>query len=157
MQQSTYLESKVLTATPQRLHLMLVEGALRFARQADEALRRGEPAGASGTSAGGPLLRLIDIVGELLAGVRETKTELNQQLADLYLFLFRKVSEARINSDAGALAEAMTILEYERQTWQLVCEKFGGTADSAAPPALQAHSFDSPGARTTKSGISWQA
>src|SRR5262245_46797926 len=156
MQQSTYLESKVLTATPQRLHLMLIEGALRIARQADEALRRGEPAGAGGTSAGGPLLRVIDIVGELLAGVRDQKTKLNQQLADLYLFLFRKVSEAKINSDTAALAEAIKILEYERQTWQLVCEKFGGAAESATPPALQARSFDSPGARTTKSGNSWQ-
>ena len=42
MQKSSYLESKVLTAPPHRLHLMLIEGAIRFGRQADEALQRGE-------------------------------------------------------------------------------------------------------------------
>ena len=47
MQHSTYLESKVLTAPPQRLHLMLIEGAIRFGRQAEELLRKGERAAAA--------------------------------------------------------------------------------------------------------------
>lgn len=124
-----YLESRVLTAPPQRLHLMLLEGALRFGRKAEEALQQGEA-----VAAATPLLRLIDIVGELLAGVRENKEPLNQQIADLYWFIFRRVSEAKINNDAKALAEAMRLLEIERQTWQLVCEKFGGGSSAAAGP-----------------------
>lgn len=156
MQNSTYLESKVLTAPPHRLHLMLIEGAIRFGRQADEALRRSEPAGASGTSADGPLLRVLDIVGEMLVGVREKKTELNQKLADLYLYVFCKVSEAKINSDAAALAEAMQILEFERQTWQLVCEKFGSTAGGAPHPAPHSRTFDTADPRAT-ARVSWQA
>jgi len=59
MQKHSYLESKARTAPPQRLHLMLIEGAIRFARLAEEALRRGEPAAADVS-----LLRVIDIVGE---------------------------------------------------------------------------------------------
>ncbi len=151
MQQTFYLESKVLTAAPQRLHLMLVEGAIRFGRQAEEALRRGEPA-----IAAGPLLRVMDIVGEMLAGVRESKTELNQRLAQLYWFLFRRVSEAKINTDVAALTEALRLLEYERQTWQLACEKVGEPAGSAVP---QPHSekLDSGRARGPKTGMSWQA
>jgi flagellar protein FliS len=122
MQHSTYLESKVLTAPPQRLHLMLLEGALRFGRQAEEALQRGDQTGAAG-----PLLRVIDIVGELLAGVRQGKLDVNKKLADLYWFLFRRVTEAKIHADAAALAEALRLLEYERETWQLVCEKNSAT------------------------------
>lgn len=151
MNQSAYLESKVLTATPQRLHLMLIEGAIRFGRQADEAFRRGES-----IAAAGPLLRVIDIVGEMLAGVRENKTELNRRLTDVYWFLFRRVSEAKINSDAAALAEALQILEYERHTWQLVCEKFGVNG-TAAPSAPHTRAFDSSDSRNGKSGVSWQA
>jgi len=121
---------------------MLIEGAIRFARQAEEAFERGEP-----VSAAGPLMRVLDIVGEMLAAVREKQTELNQKLADLYLFLFRRVSEAKINSDATALADVVRTLEFERQTWQLVCEKFGGAA--MAKPTL-------PSAQAV-AGISWQA
>ena len=68
MQHSSYVESKVLTAPPQRLHLMLIEGAIRFGRQAEESLRLGNHAASAN-----PMLRVIDILGELLAGVREKK------------------------------------------------------------------------------------
>jgi flagellar secretion chaperone FliS len=151
MQTSSYLESKILTAPPHRLHLMLIEGAIRFARQAEEALRRGES-----VAAAAPLLRVIDIVGEMLAGVRENKSELNERLSAVYLFVFCRVSEAKINSDAQALAEVLRILEFERQTWQLVCEKFRSAvaASAQAAPHSASNSKDS---RRDKSGISWQA
>jgi flagellar secretion chaperone FliS len=119
-QNAQYLESKVLTAPSYRLHLMLIEGAIRFGRQASEALRRGDqPAAAT------PLLRVIDIVGELLAGVRNQDAELNKRLTDLYWFLFRLASEAKIQSDAEKLTVLLRLLEYERQTWQLLCDKLG--------------------------------
>lgn len=127
---SQYLESRVLTAPPQRLHLMLLEGALRFGRKAEESLQQGEVIAAA-TS----LLRVVDIVGELLAGVRENKEPLNQQIAGLYFFIFRRVSEAKINNDVKALKEALRLLEIERQTWQLVCEKFGGSSPTGAQRA----------------------
>jgi flagellar secretion chaperone FliS len=149
MQQASYLESKVLTATPQRLHLMLIDGAIRFGRQAEEALRRNEP-----ETAVAPFTRVIDIVGEMLAGVRMNKTEMNKRLADVYWFLFRRISAAKINSDLAALAEAIQILEYERQTWQLVCEKFGG---AAALPGPHSRAFEPGDLRTAKTGVSWQA
>jgi flagellar secretion chaperone FliS len=117
-QQSSYLESKVLTAPPYRLHLMLIEGAIRAARQADEALRRGDQ-----VSAAPSLLRVIDIVGEMLAGVRGQNADLNKRLTDLYWFLFRLATEAKIHSDAEKLAALMRLLEYERQTWHLLCER----------------------------------
>jgi flagellar protein FliS len=126
-QHSNYLESKVLTSPPHRLHLMLIEGALRFGRQADEALRRGDR-----TAASAPMLRVMDIVGEMLAGVRGQKSAVNTRLSELYWFLFRLVSEAKLESDGEKLAAAMRLLEYERQTWQMACDKVGG---GSRPPA----------------------
>ncbi|HVT27586.1 MAG TPA: flagellar export chaperone FliS [Lacipirellulaceae bacterium] len=152
MQQASYLESRILTAPPHRLHLMLIEGAIRFGRQADDALQRAERAVAEAS-----LMRLVDIVGEMLAGLRHDKTPINRRLADLYWFLFRRVAQAKINSDAAALAEALRILEYERQTWQLVCEKFGGIAAAAGPPAPHSRPFDSHDAHGPASSVSWQA
>jgi flagellar protein FliS len=131
---------------------MLIEGAIRFGRQADEALRRGDK-----VAAAAHLLRVIDIVGEMLAGVRSIKSELNQKIGDLYWFVFRRVSEAKINADPASLAEALRLLEFERQTWQLACEKLGTDSNSAAPTAPRARSFDSTSPRGKSTGVSWQA
>lgn len=152
MQNSLYLESKVLTAPPHRLHLMLIEGAIRFGRQAEEALRRGDQ-----VAAATPLLRALDIVGELLVGVRENKTELTRKIADLYLFVFRRVSQAKINGDAVALGEALQLLEFERQTWQMLCDKIGTDDTTTKPAASQPRTFDATNSRSPKSGLSWQA
>ena len=127
---SQYLEAKVQTAQPHRLQLMLIEGAVRFGRQAEQLLNAGDSLGATV-----PLMRVIDIVGELVAGVRQQKTDINKQLADFYWFLFRRVTEAKIRSDATILAEALQLLEYERETWQLVCEKLTQPTADASPPA----------------------
>jgi flagellar protein FliS len=137
-QNSQYLESKVLTAPPHRLHLMLIEGAIRFGRQAEELLRQGET-----LAAARPLLRVVDIVGEMLAAVRERKTDINKKLTELYWYLFRRVSEAKLNSDSEKLAEALSLLEFERQTWLAVCERLGSSTspavslqETAAPSTL---------------------
>jgi flagellar secretion chaperone FliS len=128
-QHSQYLESKVLTAPPHRLHLMLIEGAIRFGRQAEALLRQGETAAAAT-----PLWRVVDIVGEMLAAVRERKSDINKKLTELYWYLFRRVSEAKLNSDSAKLAEVLTLLEFERQTWQAVCERFGTSCSSTPAP-----------------------
>jgi flagellar protein FliS len=128
MQRDNYLQSKVLTAPAHRLHLMLVEGAIRFGRQADQAMQRGDFAAAAA-----PLMRMIDVVGEMLVGVRHSKTDLNRKIADFYHFLFRRVTEARVRDDAAALAEALQLLEYERETWQMVCDKLGSDGPRDEP------------------------
>jgi flagellar secretion chaperone FliS len=123
-----YLESKVLSAPAHRLHLMLIEAAIRRGRQAEEALRRADLTGADK-----PMMQTIEIVGELLAGVREQKTDLNKQIAGVYWFIFRLVSEAKINDNADKMKEALKLLEFERETWQLVCDKIASQDSAGAP------------------------
>jgi flagellar protein FliS len=130
---------------------MLVEGAIRFGRQAEDALRQGDA-----VAAAAPLLRTLDILGELVAGARETKGELNKKIADLYLYLFRRISEAKINADGATLAEVLRLLEYERQTWQLVCDKLGG-GNASSPPPPRSTAFGSSRGQSTKAGISFEA
>jgi flagellar protein FliS len=116
--QDEYFASQVLTASPHKLHLLLVEGAIRFGRQAEAAMGRGDF-----ESASAPLVRMLDVVGEMLASVRQLKSDLNRKIAELYLFLFRRVSEAKVNDDVEKLVEALRLLDYERETWRLVCAK----------------------------------
>lgn len=133
-QRSQYLESKILTAPSHRLHLMLIEGAIRKAQEAEAALRRGDA-----LAADAPAMRLIDIISEMLVGVRQNKSELNQQIAQLYVYMFRLAGEAKVHDDADKLVELLNLLEFERQTWQQVCDKLGGEpAPAATPPARAA-------------------
>lgn len=161
-QHNNYLESRVLTASTHSLHLMLIEGAIRFGRQAEAALQRGDI-----DAADGPLMRTLDVVGEMLVGVREMKTDLNQQIASFYLYLFRIIGEAKVNDDVTKLTEALGLLEFERETWQLVCEKTGNgpappshpaqaSAPIAAKPRAIAPNFGSSSA-TASLGISLEA
>ncbi len=144
-QHNNYLESRVLTASSHSLHLMLIEGAIRFGRQAEAALQRGDL-----DAADGPLMRTLDIVGEMLVGVRAMKADLNRQIASFYLYLFRIIGEAKVNNDTTKLTEALGLLEFERQTWLLVCEKIGNApmptvkSAQAKPPISKSNSAIAP-------------
>jgi flagellar secretion chaperone FliS len=162
-QNAHYLESRVLTAPPQRLQLMLIEGAIRFGREALAAMDNGDT-----IAAATPLMRMFDIMAELLAGAREKKTSLNEQIAAFYTYLFRLVAEAKVNENAEKLGEALELLEFERQTWQLVCDKIGNSADpsnaapqAAAPIATKPRPAIAPllggGSTATSLGISLEA
>ena len=105
-------------------------------------------------AAGEPLIRMIDIVAELLAGVRGGKLPMNQELAELYLFLFRRVLEAKIHSDVEKLAEVLRLLEYERQTWQLICEKPSGESPAASSSKVSGTMPHPPHTTTATSGLS---
>jgi len=150
MKNASYLESRVLTAPPHRLQLMLIEGAIRFGRLAEKELQQGNQVAASL-----PLMRALDILGELLAGAREKKGDLNTKVADLYWYLFRRFSEVKINGDAAILSEALNLLDYERQTWKLVCDKLSGS--ETAPSTIPAPAFDTARTAATKTGFSFEA
>jgi flagellar secretion chaperone FliS len=151
-QQGQYLESKILTAPPHRLHLMLIEGAIRFGRQAEKELEAANNVAAMST-----LTRVLDIVGEMLAGIRQNKSEVNDKLAAVYWFIFRRVSEATLESDKTALAEVLRLLEFERETWQKVCEKLGAAGNAPATVPPPAHAMNAAHSATTSAGISLQA
>ena len=42
--QDEYLDSKVMTASPYHLHLMVIDGAIRHAAQAEQTMDAGEQA-----------------------------------------------------------------------------------------------------------------
>lgn len=128
---SDYLATRVRTASPAHLHLMLVEGALRLLAQADQALLRSDE-----TSANAAIMRALEIVEELLAGVRHSDDEINVKLAQLYHFVYVQVTRAYVNSDREMIAEAVRILDFQRETWRQACELVGGAASQeGASPA----------------------
>ncbi len=125
---SQYLESKVLTASQPRLHLMLLEGALRFGQQAKQNKWNDDEEFAETEQL---LNRMMDIVEELTLGTNAGGSEISKQLVEQYAYLYRELTASRINRDLQKLDECLKLLEYQRKTWKLACEKV--VADPATP------------------------
>jgi flagellar protein FliS len=114
---SAYLETQVITAAPQKLRLMLIEGCMRFARQAGEALAAGSLEQFSES-----MDRARDIVTELISGIRPEPLPTNETARALYAFIFKSLAEAQLLKDPRKIEDAIRVLQEERETWLLVCE-----------------------------------
>ena len=83
---NSYLEAQVLTATPQKQRLMLIEGAMRFMRQAVQAWEDDQYEQASAA-----LSSSRKIVAELISSIRIQEGELTQRVAAIYVFVFQTI------------------------------------------------------------------
>ena len=140
----SYLETHVLTATPQRLRLMLIDEALRRVRLADEAFFAGRSMeGAVACS------RAREVISELIAGVNPEGNEVAKRVLGIYLYLFSTLTEVSLSSDRNRLSDISRVLEEERQTWLAVCEQvperlepstgFVKPAEELAPAVVAPH------------------
>ena len=123
-----YLEARVQTANSAQLHVMLLDGALRFGREAEKAVVRGDELGYQPL-----LLRTMDIVEELLVGVRHSTDDLNEKLAQLYTFVYARLTSVYVNGDKKMMTEALEVLQYQRETWRQAVEKLAADAEAEAP------------------------
>lgn len=125
---SDYLETEVMTATPQRLQLMLIDAAIRSASQARQCLQR-----QNNEAAFTATLRAQRIMAELLSGLRsESKDGLVRRVASVYLFIYSSLVAANLERDAARLDDALRVLEVERETWRRVCEELGSENQQTA-------------------------
>ena len=116
-----YLRTKVLTATPEQLQLMLYDGAIRFCEQA----RAGLHAKNFEQSYNG-LSRAQKIIMELSSSLRhELAPDVCGKLAALYNFVYMKLVEANVQHEIKPLDEALSILRYQRETWVLLLNQLG--------------------------------
>jgi flagellar protein FliS len=153
----SYLATEVLTVPPQRLHLMLVEAAMRCVERARQCWRANQPEQATEA-----VVRAEEILGALLAGLnREIGGDLVRKTAAIYVFVFRSLMEANAGKDEGKLDDALRVLAIERETWRRVCEQIGAEdpnakasldgvslhrAEAAGPPAAGPLPLDAPSA-----------
>ena len=125
----SYLRTKVLTASSEELRLMLYDGAIKFARQAAQALEA-----QSYETSYNALVRAKKIVLELSSSLNhEAMPELCERLAALYVFIYQRLVDANVNRDAAAVADAVRLLEFERETWQMLIKQLG---DEQGDPGL---------------------
>src|SRR5215218_6383953 len=103
-----YLEAEVLTASPQRMKLLLIEHAIRAAQTTLSAWQ--ESRWDDGFHAN---IRCRELVTELLAGVDPQASELALDVARIYGFLLTSLAEAALDRDQAKLQDVLRVLEVE--------------------------------------------
>ncbi len=136
---NAYLRTKVLGAKPEELRLMLIEGSIKFAYMARKGLEtKNYELSYSGFS------QCRDIVLELMTSAKSDEApQLAEQIRALYAFLYQQLVDCSFERDLAKLDKVIELLDFERETWQLACEKLrkerltnpalGGTAPAHAP------------------------
>lgn len=125
----TYLESKVMTATPEQLQLMLYDAAIRFAQQCRQAIvqRDFEKAQTS-------YERADAVLCELLRGLRpDVDREITESYASLYRFCQLRLDEAKLRHSVSLAADAIAILEHVRESWVLLMDTLSREDESREP------------------------
>lgn len=116
--QSAYWETEVLTATPQKMRLMLINRALQLALQAAEQWEA-DPSQ--------PYVHAVSrcrgILAELASTVNGEASELASQVRQLYAFLLKSLIEADRTRDVNKLSDIVDVLRVERGTWREVCHR----------------------------------
>ncbi|HRF00746.1 MAG TPA: flagellar protein FliS [Pirellulaceae bacterium] len=142
-----YLENEIRTATPQRLRLMLLDGAIRFCLTAKDAL-----ASSRDDDADRAFDRAHQILAELLSGIRPGY-DVGRQVASLYVFLIRELSAARSQRSTDTLDGLIEVLEIERETWRQVCESVTDRVEGNAPSGKEILARDAERILAKRQGI----
>jgi len=130
-QSNTYLRDAVLTATPEQLQLMLYDGAIRFSRQARDALDRKDY-----ETSYERLSRAQHIILEMLNGLNyNVNRDLCERVASIYNFLYRKLVDASVHRSTQHIDDALRVLQVERETWQLVVDKVAQARETGHEPS----------------------
>ncbi|MFG0292444.1 MAG: flagellar export chaperone FliS [Phycisphaerales bacterium JB050] len=157
-----YFRNQVLTATPEKLRLLLLDGCIRFMEDGREGLlAKDYEKMYNGFS------QARDIVMELISGMKpEVDPDLCSKLGALYTFVFKHLTEAGFEKSVAKVDECLKIMRYERDTWGLVCEKVWKEKGESTPvPILgtpaptppKATGTYGPASRPTGGGLSFSA
>jgi flagellar secretion chaperone FliS len=122
-----YTESSILTAPPERLVVMLYDGAIRFLRQAAVAERSGQHQMFLDR-----LRRGEAIIDELNVTLDMSQGEVAARLRSIYLFCKRHLVEAHVQRDPGHVDEVVRLLSDLRESWQQLAAQGASSAQSAA-------------------------
>lgn len=98
---------------------MLIEGAIKFARQG----RDGMVADDSERMYNG-LSQSKAIVMELISSLRpDVDAELCAKVSSLYTYMYRRMLDASLEKSVEPVDEVIGLLEYERETWEMLMER----------------------------------
>jgi flagellar secretion chaperone FliS len=114
-----YLKTKVMTASPEMLTLMLWDGAIRFAEQGKDAILKKDIEGSYKS-----LVRAQRIMTELTTNLKhDMNPDLCGKLAALYNFIYRRLVDANLTKNVQLVDDALEIMRHQRETWVMLMDK----------------------------------
>ena len=138
----SYLSTQVLTASPYRLHLMVVEGAIQFGNVGAASLLAQDM-----ETAHLALCRCRDFVTELIGGLSDEHDPLlATRMKQLFFSAYVHLAEGERDRDVNRVNAAISILKRHHETWV----ELAGHLRSAAPA-------ESPPAKPTSEARAWSA
>jgi flagellar protein FliS len=111
---AAYKDSKILTATPAELTLMLYEGAIKFCNIAAMAIEKKEY-----DKANINIVKAERIITELRSTL-DFKYPVAQHFELVYEYIYRRLFDANIKKDVEILEEALSYIREMRDTWKEV-------------------------------------
>jgi flagellar secretion chaperone FliS len=134
-----YLKTRVLTASPERLRLMLLDGAIKFARQGQAGLRaRDFEASYEGFS------QSRAIVMELIVTIESGPDPiLAGRVKSVLSFIYSQMVDASVAKDPDKMEEPIRLLEFERETWAMFIDRLA-SSNQTTPDAISESKPDSP-------------
>lgn len=101
-----YLQTRVLTASPHRLHLMVIDEACKATRALVSAFEAEDLAGAHTAAS-----RARDCVNELVGGLRSDQSpELVAQVQEWFLHIQKNLHLADLTQSPAAASQALQLL-----------------------------------------------
>jgi flagellar secretion chaperone FliS len=110
-----YKESAVMTATPERLVVMLYDGARRFLFQAAVAMREGNIEASNNR-----LQRAEAIIDELNNTLDMSVGDVSTRLRAIYLFCKRHLMQARLKRNPAMIDEVSELLDTVGDAWRQI-------------------------------------
>ncbi len=108
-----YQANHIETASPEKILIMLYDGAIRFCRQAIQAMDAGDK-----EVQNEKITRTMAIVAEFATSLdHEIGGEIATNLDALYMFMIRELTRANITKDRQALESVENLLSGLRDTW----------------------------------------
>lgn len=147
-QANAYLRTQVMSASPAELRMMLLDGAVKFARQGRQGLaEKNHELVFTGFS------QARAIVTELMTSLRhDVSPELCERVRSLYAYMFQELVGASLESDIERADAVIELLEFEAETWRMLLEKMkteeSGVAPKPRAPAYAPTGEGKPGAYT---------
>ncbi len=114
-----YLKTRVMTATPEQLQIMLYDGAIRFTEMGKAGLQK-----KNYEQVYINITKAQKIITELMGALKPSVyPELCSKLAAVYRYVYKLLIKGSVDHTIESLDEAIQLLRFQRETWAMVLDQ----------------------------------